>query len=87
LAAVHAYAGVLVALTVPAQPRIDLEKFIARDTGFSIKQYPDDGEEHILRREEDLVEERERGFNLDVMRGALGRVWPPRRTLHPPKTR
>jgi len=45
-------AGVLAALTVPAQPRIEVEKFIARGRRLLDQmEYPDDGEEHILRSE------------------------------------
>ena len=53
LSGVHAtIAGVLVALAVPAQPRIDVEKFIARGRRLLDQmEYPDDGEEHILRSE------------------------------------
>ena len=53
LSGVHAtIAGVLAALAVPAQPRIDVEKFIARGRRLLDQmEYPDDGEEHILRSE------------------------------------
>ena len=53
LSGVHAtIAGVLLALAVPAQPRIDVEKFIARGRRLLDQmEYPDDGEEHILRSE------------------------------------
>ena len=53
LSGIHAaIAGVLVALAVPAQPRIDMEKFIARGRGLLDQmESPDDGKEHILRSE------------------------------------
>ena len=45
-------AGVLLALAVPAQPRIDVEKFTARGRRLLDQlEYPDDNEEHILRSE------------------------------------
>jgi Na+:H+ antiporter, NhaA family len=47
-----AIAGILVALAVPAQSRIDMEKFIARGRGLLDQMaYPDPGEKHILRSE------------------------------------
>ena len=53
LSGIHAaIAGVLVALAVPARPRIDMEKFIARGRGLLDQmEYPDRGDEHILRSE------------------------------------
>ena len=53
LSGVHAtIAGVLVALAVPAQPRIDVGNFIARGRRFLDQmENPEDGEEHILRSE------------------------------------
>jgi Na+:H+ antiporter, NhaA family len=47
-----AIAGVLVALAVPAQSRIDMEKFIASGRGLLDQmESPDGGKEHILRSE------------------------------------
>jgi NhaA family Na+:H+ antiporter len=47
-----AITGVLVALAVPAQSRIDMEKFIARGRGLLDQmESSDDGKEHILRSE------------------------------------
>ena len=47
-----AITGVLVALAMPTQPRIDMEKFIARGRGLLDRmEYPDRGEKHILRSE------------------------------------
>ena len=53
LSGVHAtIAGVLAALAVTARPRIDVEKFISRGRRLLDQmEYPDDGEEHILRSE------------------------------------
>jgi Na+:H+ antiporter, NhaA family len=50
---IHAtIAGVLLALAVPAQPRIDVKKFIARGRRLLDQmESPDEGEEHILRSE------------------------------------
>ena len=50
---VHAtIAGVLAALAMPAQPRIDVEKFTARGRRLLDQmENPDDGQEHILRSE------------------------------------
>ena len=50
---IHAtIAGVLAALAMPARPRIDVEKFIARGRQLLDQmENPDDGEEHILRSE------------------------------------
>jgi Na+:H+ antiporter, NhaA family len=53
LSGIHAaIAGVLAALVVPAQPRIDAEKFIVRGRQLLDQmEYPDDDKEHILRSE------------------------------------
>jgi NhaA family Na+:H+ antiporter len=53
LSGIHAaIAGVLVALVVPAQPRIDVEKFVARGRQLLDQmEHPDRGKEHILRSE------------------------------------
>ena len=50
---VHAtIAGVLTAVAVPARPRIDVEKFTARGRQLLDQmEYPEKGEEHILRSE------------------------------------
>jgi Na+:H+ antiporter, NhaA family len=53
LSGVHStIAGVFAALAVPAQPRIDVEKFVAHGRRLLDQmEYPKDGKEHILRSE------------------------------------